>query len=265
MRIKDEVKLCKTCHTRQHADNSKDAKEKGVHPVNITLDKAITVGKKSIKKITCNTCHSMHQGKANTSAMRHRDEQLCDACHKDATQVIDTKHDLRLSAPDSHNLQKESPKIAGLCGSCHSLHSAKNPFLYNAADLLQGDDILKRDKLCLACHNDKGIAKDKTIKDFSHPYQDLILRSEILPLVDKHEKISEFGRIACITCHNPHKWQPGQRQDKTQKEGNILNSFLHRKSIEGTFCVDCHGFEARLKYKYYHDKNSRPQLDFNIR
>ena len=205
----------------------------------------------------------MHQGKTNTSAlvMQHTDGQLCDSCHEDLTQVIDTKHDLRHSASDSHNLQKESPKTAGLCGSCHSLHSAKNLFLYNAATLQQGDDdILERDKLCLACHNDKGIAKDKAIKDFSHPYQDLILRSEILPLVDKHEKISEFGKIACITCHNPHQWQPGQQQNKTQKEGTILNSFLRHKGIESTFCADCHGLETILKYKYYHDENSRPQF-----
>ncbi|MDM8567464.1 cytochrome c3 family protein [Candidatus Halobeggiatoa sp. HSG11] len=269
LRIKDEVKLCKTCHDRQHADNSKDAKEKNIHPVNITLDKAITIGKKSTKKITCKTCHSMHQGKTNTPALvqQHTDGQLCDSCHADKTQVIDTKHDLRNSAPDSHNLQKESPKTAGLCGSCHSLHTADNLFLNNAAKIQQADDILERDKLCLACHNDESIAKDTAIKEFSHPYQDLILRSnsEILPLLDRHEKINEFGRIACITCHNPHKWQPGKQQNKTQKEGNILNSFLHRKGVKGTFCVDCHGLEARLKYKYYHDKNSRPQLNLEIR
>ena len=269
LRVKNEAELCKTCHARQHADNLKHAKAKGIHPVNTTLDKIVTIGKRRTNKMSCKTCHSMHQGQSNTPALivQHRDGQLCDSCHKEATQIIDTDHDLRRSALDSHNLQKEGPKTAGLCGSCHSLHSAKNPFLYNAAHLQLGGNLLERDKLCLACHSDEGIAKDKAIDNFSHPYQDLILRSnsEVLPLLDQHEKMNEFGRIACITCHNPHKWQPGQRQNKTKKEGNVLNSFLRHKGVKGTFCVDCHGFEARLKYKYFHDENSRPQLDLDIR
>ena len=269
LRVKNEAELCKTCHARQHADNLKHAKAKGIHPVNTTLDKIVTIGKRRTNKMSCKTCHSMHQGQSNTPALivQHRDGQLCDSCHKEAAQVIDTDHDLRRLALDSQNLQKEGPKTAGLCGSCHSLHSAKSPFLYNADHLQLGGNLLERDKLCLACHNDEGIAKDKAIDNFSHPYQDLILRSnsEVLPLLDQHEKINEFGRIACITCHNPHKWQPGQRQDKTKKEGNVLNSFLRHKGVKGTFCVDCHGFEARLKYKYFHDENSRPQLDFDIR
>ena len=137
-------------------------------------------------------------------------------------------------------------------------------FLYNATNPQQDGDILERDELCLACHNDESVAKDTAIKDFTHPYQDLILRSKVLPVLDKHEKISDFGRIACITCHNPHKWQPREQQDK-EEQGNILNSFLRQKGIKDTFCVDCHGLEARLKYKYYHDENSRPQLNLEIR
>jgi cytochrome c553 len=109
-----------------------------------------------------------------------------------------------------------------------------------------------------------------------------VLRSDpkVMPLVDKQGKINEFGVVACITCHNPHRWAP---QDKTvpppnpapvqpaiqsatvpkdqppakNLDGNVLNSFLRRKGAKGTFCVSCHGLETRLKYKYYHDKFTR--------
>jgi len=73
------------------------------------------------------------------------------------------------------------------------------------------------------------------------------------------EKIHEFGMIACTTCHNPHAWQPeGKEKNQDNKnvniEGNSKNSFLRQADVAGTFCVSCHGIEARLKYKYYHDK-----------
>ena len=41
--------------------------------------------------------------------------------------------------------------------------------------------------------------------------------------------------------------------------GNILNSFLRQQGVKDSFCVDCHGIEAPLKYKYYHDSLVRDQ------
>jgi len=141
--------------------------------------------------------------------------------------------------------------------------------LFSGEDIpFEGNEkIFQRDQLCLNCHTDKGAAKETLLKHFSHPSKDLVLRSDrkIMPLLDDKEKVSEFGSIACITCHEPHHWPAGEKMSKiTGKKkkaenqiGNVLNSFLRRKGIKNTFCVDCHGIETQLKYKYYHDKLSR--------
>jgi nitrate/TMAO reductase-like tetraheme cytochrome c subunit len=88
-----------------------------------------------------------------------------------------------------------------------------------------------------------------------------------MPLIDEHNDIKEFGAIACITCHNPHRWKPGENKQAAKKvisqgkpenqDGDVLSSFLRRKGAKGTFCIDCHGLEARVKYKYYHDEFTR--------
>jgi hypothetical protein len=105
---------------------------------------------------------------------------------------------------------------------------------------------------------------------FTHPYRDLVMRSdsEIMPLLDKNEQVDEGGQIACITCHNPHVWS-SRRDEKPYREkpegalddheGTVLDSFLRPERAEGGFCAECHGLEVRIKYKYYHDKRSRPE------
>jgi len=44
--------------------------------------------------------------------------------------------------------------------------------------------------------------------------------------------------------------------DNINQEGNAKNSFLRTLSYK-TFCADCHGFEALLKYKFFHDPVKR--------
>ena len=87
------------------------------------------------------------------------------------------------------------------------------------------------------------------------------------PVVEtKHEQIAELGAIACITCHEPHSWEPLKDPEEKKHpvldykkqenlDGDIMNSFLRHKGVAGTFCVDCHGIEALPKYKYYHHKD----------
>jgi len=273
---KDQEALCQSCHKRQHAKNHKDALKKGIHPMNEKLEDPIKFNKESIEIIGCLTCHSVHSGKKNTPSlvMDHKDGQLCEQCHENKRAVVGSDHDLRITAKDKHNLQEELPNQSGVCGGCHSLHKGegKYPRLF-AVKPVKGkasseqepidEPLFKKDILCLNCHQDKGIAKDKVIAHFDHPYKDLILRSDpkVMPLLNAKEEIEEFGSIACVTCHEAHLWEPapkeGQAQPSSNKknlEGNSDNSFLRHASIEGTFCIDCHGLESRPKYKYYHDR-----------
>ncbi len=265
--------LCASCHQQQHADNKKEAHEKGVHVVNAKLDEAVKMGDDEITTMSCLSCHSVHAGQPNTPALRfdHKNGELCSYCHEGNEAVVKTDHDLRVTAKKSKNKLEQIPGKAGVCGSCHSMHRANemDKYLFSANDsVYEGKaKIFQRDQLCLNCHAKNGVAKESIVNHFSHPAKDLVLRSDpkVMPLLNEQEEIAEFGAIACITCHEPHHWQAGSKgsdefdkiMNAKNQDGNVLNSFLRRSSIKESFCVDCHGFETPLKYKYYHDKLSR--------
>lgn len=272
IRIK-KSELCISCHPRQNAKDLTDARRKGVHPVNVKLDKPVKFGDEEVNFVTCLTCHSAHRGKKGTAQLKYESNngKLCAYCHDKYDELKNSDHNLQNSADKSLNIHRQTPEQSGLCGSCHSLHRAnKNrPFLSSveAHDYDGKEHILERDRICLDCHRKKGQAEKMVVKYFSHPRDDLVLRSniEVMPLIDKDGKISEFGEVACVTCHNPHRWQSENNKAQAVKtnlatemgknlDGNILTSFLRRSGVMGSFCVDCHGIEAKPKYKYYHDK-----------
>ncbi len=266
-RVKTAEALCVDCHKRQHADDKDDARKKGVHPV--------TINKTKIRQVGCLSCHSVHHGVKETPTLveSHQNGELCEHCHQHKQAVVGSDHDLRITAKNHLNHYAQLPAESGVCGTCHSMHQhdgaeTQPKFHLNAVNALQIIDakrdpiIFKEDALCLNCHQQEGVAKDKPIRHFKHPYKDMILRSDkkVLPLLDQHEQVKEFGAIACITCHDPHVWKalekaeiPTWTQNRTNQEGTMVNSFLRRKDPKGTFCVDCHGIETLPKYKYFHD------------
>lgn len=278
--LKDLESLCESCHQRQHAKDKDDAQHKGIHPVNIEMENEVEIAGVKTKTVTCLTCHAVHKGKPNTPALveDHKDGQLCAHCHVGKQAIVGSDHDLRVTAAKKPNQFKELPS-AGVCSACHSLHRAENQGPHLAAAKTLPEDHanvdadhsdLREDRLCLNCHQKGGIAEDKAIEYFAHPHQDLILRSDKkqMPLLGKQENVEEFGRIACVTCHDPHFWTPDLLTQSQQSsptiqpvghpnnvEGTPVNSFLRTLGVNGRFCVDCHGLEALSKFKYYHDKS----------
>ena len=260
--------LCESCHQRHTAKDLNEARRKGIHPVNIELDEPVKVGDVEVKRITCLTCHTAHDGVKGTPSLRfeYRDGKLCSFCHEGFDAVAESDHDLRKTAKERENRFAELPKESGLCGGCHTLHrgDAVLPFLFADKKLPhQGDDhTTQRDLLCLSCHRKEGSAEEAIVEHFTHPAADLVLRSppEVMPLLLHDGTISEFGEIACITCHDPHRWRAKSEPVMPvmeSVEGDVSNSFLRHQDLKGTFCIDCHGLESRLKYKYYHDELAR--------
>lgn len=278
--------LCDTCHVRQTASSIEEAKSKGVHPVNISLDEAVEFSGEKIDRIECLTCHSVHEGKKGTAnlVLNDKDGELCKGCHEEKNKVLGSDHDLRISAKGSHNQHGHSPEEAGSCGSCHSMHQGNGEklFLFSAStpeqaevkDDNQKSALTERDRLCIDCHQEKGIAEKKIVSLYDHPFQEIVMRSrnKKFPLVNSKGELAEQGQIACVTCHNPHQWAPETEkniktegsQEKENKEGNAFNSFLTTTQPNDLFCKDCHGAETRLRYKYYHHELSR-QFDLPIK
>jgi hypothetical protein len=66
------------------------------------------------------------------------------------------------------------------------------------------------------------------------------------------------GSISCPSCHNAHQWDPevAAKGKGVNLEGNATNSFLRTHSPD-IMCKDCHGFEALVKFKFFHDPTMR--------
>ncbi len=265
----DDSRLCIECHRRHYAGTREEARRKGIHPVDMKLEQPVRMGDEKIEKITCLTCHLPHDAVPGTPLLKfdHREGRLCSFCHDGYDAVADSDHDLRVTAPETRNRFDISPRKAGVCGGCHTMHrgDGRAPSLYAGPFRpWSGEEhALERDRICLDCHRENGIAEKATVQYFSHPRKDLVLRSrpEEMPLVNESGEMDEFGSIACITCHDPHSWTPAGKPDSSSmgrsREGNARNSFLRSRQVERTFCVACHGSETLVRYKYYHGSSSR--------
>jgi len=158
--------------------------------------------------------------------------------------------------PEGKNILNETPSESGLCGSCHSVHRGVDPYLWtqNSADEYVLND------LCLNCHSKDGSAKKKTIDKNSHPVNINPEESRIattLPLFDVKGKRVPEGNIECVTCHDPHRWDPVNifNEPHYDIEGSSKNSFLRlENSPEPKLCGNCHREEAQIQ-NTDHDMN----------
>lgn len=285
--VKNAEAQCVECHQNYNSDSVEHAQKYNIHPVNIRLNEkremtqnqVVEINGKEVDIIGCLTCHSVHQGKANTAALvaPSSNGELCKNCHQAQANIVNSDHDLRLSAKTAKNSLGHTAQESGVCGSCHTMHQGTKGQLALSAisrpknDHYENSTQLQTDMACLHCHQKGMSGEDKVLARFSHPKKDLILRSKSkkMPLVDQHSSSREFGQIACKTCHDPHNWRLKSFVGLTQMqeriifneasknlEGDSHNSFLRNKGVKDTFCVDCHRGETLFKYRYYHDKRS---------
>jgi predicted CXXCH cytochrome family protein len=269
------TEMCMTCHGKGNA-----YKIKGVgnftHPINVDPNPAVSIpddlplfspsgARHSSGRIQCFTCHNVHQwdpgsmgnkggkdveGDSSNSFLRianNSASDLCLTCHVDKKQLIHSDHNLDITAPDEKNFQGFNVSVSGPCGACHLPHNAADKHIW--AKELSGDtDFVTQ--LCTGCHRENGPAKDKYITDYSNPVNVTLEKFNItttLPLYDNEGKIRDDGRIVCITCHEPHIWNPDRAEKNSpgNKEGDASNSFLRKSnSPSSELCKTCHAAKA---------------------
>jgi predicted CXXCH cytochrome family protein len=235
-------------------------------------------------KITCATCHDPHRwrsdstegeirkdikGNKKTSFLRKAEPELCRECHSNKFYIANSKHDIEKVAPDEINSSGQTPAESGLCGVCHMVHGGQKSYLW-ARKVEAGDGMVIED-LCTGCHNEKGNAGKKVIKDHSHPVN--ISPGEkglstTLPLFDDKGNVSEDGKMTCETCHDPHRWDPVniiEGDHYKEIEGNAQNSFLRVENYPSPgLCSNCHPDQALIE-KTDHDLIvSAPEARNNI-
>lgn len=290
--------ICTTCHAKKGIAAKKLTGEHS-HPLERSLAELgwITylplfdpLGERDPAGVMdCATCHNPHQwdpADANSRAGARTDVEgtaqnsflreaaapsplLCMNCHQDKRWIVNTDHDLNVTAPGAKNTLGQTPKDSGACGQCHSVHNAQQRLALwarNAKDISG-----PQESLCLSCHSIGRIAANKAPTKILHPQQIVVWsntaralpsrQSElpVTPVFDHAGKPATAGRIACASCHNPHRWNPNtQAQGKgINQEGDATNSFLRNPLSGRLVCADCHGRDAIFRYKYFHGLTSR--------
>ncbi|HEW81158.1 MAG TPA: hypothetical protein ENH18_02190, partial [Nitrospirae bacterium] len=198
------TRLCLSCHSKGNIAEKALIKNYK-HPVDVNpfdiadtevLLKAIGVKKKDLKLplfsragaqdrnglVTCATCHDPHRwrsdstegeiredvkGDHKTSFLRRPSPALCRECHSNKFAIVNSKHDMRKTAPEEKNFLGQLPSESGLCGTCHIIHGGQKNYIWGRDIKSKSGQVVQN--LCVSCHNKDGIANKKLIKEYSHP------------------------------------------------------------------------------------------------
>ena len=162
--------------------------------------------------------------------------------------MITSDHNLAVTAPDEKNVQDFSPLLSGPCGVCHIPHNAVSKRLW-ARNLSGHNDFVTQ--MCTSCHNENGAAKAKLLGENYHAVDVTLDKFNItttLPLYDSEGNRTDNGKVVCITCHDPHTWDPNNPVENypyKNVEGDARNSFLRKaNSPFSELCETCHKDKA---------------------
>ena len=191
--------------------------------------------------------------------------------HRDySTTLVMATHNLEVTAPDEKNTVGRKPSESGTCGSCHLPHNAMGAKLW--AKNRSADSSLTL-QMCTACHNPNGAAKAKLVGGNDHPVEVKIGEAATageLPLYDGEGNKKPDAQIACMTCHEPHRWAPrntesGEVRGLENREGTAVDSFLRRANAPSSLlCSSCHTRQAALQGSA-HDMGVSAPAEKNLR
>lgn len=248
--------LCGTCHSDRYPRTPAEAGSMGTHPINIKPNKII-IPKEILETnaklgeggtVICQTCHTPHFAAAGPKLLitGNPDSGLCKACHIDQQKVTNSKHNMKLVDETNKNAREQEVGKAGICSACHVPHSGKGPKMW-ARPVTHGDDPVA--DLCLSCHKEGGLAKDKQVGQHSHPVgRDMSRLEETVDLPGyTKEGVKSVGdgkgRVTCPTCHDAHQWDSND-PEKTSKPGDSSdgsNKFLRKPfGKDAKLCLICH-------------------------
>ena len=220
--------------------------------------------------ISCGTCHNPHQWSAHgetsagtdprelvatpqTSFLRIPNDAgtgLCVNCHRKQTAVVQTKHNLDITAPQSVNARGRTVAEAGPCSACHFPHRGLGPKMWARSDVDAKGGV---SGLCISCHMQGGVAENRQVgelENYGHPLHVALpehVTGVSLPLYEPGgARGGDRGLVECASCHDPHQWDPSDPGSTAgahaDVEGGPDTSFLRMPALAetSTLCIECH-------------------------
>jgi predicted CXXCH cytochrome family protein len=256
--------LCETCHRTGAPGKAMETPhmEKTLAKNSKNSPENLVVGDNG--RILCTTCHDIHQKVQGQKLLRvpMRDSGLCLCCHSEFSGLLDTPHDLRISAPDERNIRDEIAAESGPCGSCHLVHSTSRASGVWARRSISRSNFGR--ELCTCCHRQGQCAEAHIPKYVDHPDVALVNRTRsqqpgYMPTFDSDGERLSTGAISCLTCHDPHA-APMTSEAGRKTSPSYRQMFLRPTECQG-LCVDCHGMEALWRFLYYHKERRNPYAE----
>lgn len=190
---------------------------------------------------------------------------FCLKCHTTFAQNLDSR--------GLGNRYKERSVLMGVdCERCHNPAARhvgfhrKNPEESEARFIVRFDSLSRKRRMdvCASCHaglrnnkiqgNPYAFVTGEDLEDYSQNYQSLRSGTALdvhgnqYGLLVSSKCFQQSGAMECVSCHDPHKKQRGQRGFFNQKcigchgDNNKVHCSLDRKAmvVEGKDCIACH-------------------------
>jgi predicted CXXCH cytochrome family protein len=256
-----QSQLCEICH--QAAAPGKPVETPHVGKVLKTDTGVLPLSNNG--QLLCTSCHDIHQ-KTPGAKLRasQRDSSLCVACHSEFVALLETRHDLRTSAPAVRNVRGETADESGPCGACHTVHRNSRSGGFWAQGSTSRRDFGRA--LCTCCHREERCGAEHIPMHTDHPDVPMLNRTQAsqpdhMPTFDISGEPSAQGVISCLTCHEPHTAEAAQglRTGPTENHNKFLRPAKNRQ-----LCADCHGNEALWRFLYYHKSRRNPHAEREI-
>jgi len=243
--VADLGDYCGVCHRPEGSAAGAVVAER-FHPA------GLAAGAGGGKSVGCVGCHDPHRwnpsdatdrggsaaGDASTKFLVRSaagTAALCTGCHAMQAAVEGTPHDLT-----------KSEVKAGICATCHSAHGAQPLAVAPAQPQKPGGRFVPGADPCEVCHAAGKMASVATVGASGHPVGVSPGRDygPEVPLYGSSGKRQAGGRIACATCHDPHRWSPIGGSGASSK---AATSFL-RVGADGyaPLCFPCHAEKSMV-------------------
>ena len=149
---------------------------------------------------------------------------------------------------------------AGVCSACHLPHQPARQVSSKADFATQ---------ICLSCHSTGNIAEKTRLTGAQHPLNIRPSPQEAgviagLPLYNEFGFQDQTGKVACATCHDPHRWRADSLPQTTDGESpaDRTTAFLRKQAPQ--ICRECHADKFHVA-KSKHDLSKVAPAERNMR